>query len=116
MTMELRREAELREQERLALKRKELDFARDVRNVASRPEGKRLLRRLLEDADLFNPAWTPGEEGAYRAGRKAQALTLWRTVRQALPHSAGLELLLPPEGETGPSPEGGTEEEIDFVR
>ncbi len=100
MTMELRREAELREQERLALRRKELDFARDVRRVAAGPEGKRLLRRLIEDADVFNSSWTPGEAGAYQAGKKAQGLALWRIVRKALSPAECLELLPLNEGES----------------
>lgn len=100
MTMELRREAALREEERLALRRKELDFARDVRLVAGSPEGRRLLRRLLEDADIFNPSWTPGEPGAYQAGKKAQGLSLWRILRKALPDAASLELLLENKGES----------------
>lgn len=101
MTWELRREAALREEEQLALRRRELEFARDLRNVASRPEGKRLLRRLLEEADVFNPSWAGGEEGAYQAGKRAQGLALWRTARRALPPEICLELLLPRDGDPG---------------
>ncbi len=100
MSTELRREAELRERERLALRKKELDFARDLRSLSSRPEGRRLLRRLLADADLFNPAWTPGEAGAYQAGKRAQGLMLWRVVRRALSAADAFGLLLPHTGET----------------
>ncbi len=107
MTMELRREAARREEERIALQKKELEFARALRRVAARPEGKHLLRRLLADADIFNPSWAGGEEGAYQAGKRAQGLALWRMARRALPNDAALDLLLPRDGETGPAPESG---------
>lgn len=100
MTMELRREAAAREEERLAVRRREEEFARDARSVAASPEGRRFLRRIFADADLFNPSWTPGEDGAYRAGRRARALELWRVVRPALPFAEAVELLMEKKGES----------------
>ncbi len=100
MTMELRREAASREEERLALRRKEVEFARDVRAVALSPEGGRLLRRIFADADLFEPSWTPGEAGAYRAGRRALALELWSVVRAAVPRGEAVNLLMAEKGES----------------
>lgn len=104
MSQELREEARRREQERRRLSQREQEFAGDMRLIAARPEGKRLLRRLLEDGDIFNPGWTPGATGAYQAGRRAQALGLWRHLREHLPGSVCLDLLLPGAGEADPKP------------
>lgn len=105
MSQELREEAQRREQERRRRVHREREFAGDVLLIASRPEGKRLFRRLLEEGDIFSTAWIPGAAGAYHAGRKAQALALWKILREHLSGSDCLELILPDPGETGPTPD-----------
>lgn len=87
MTQELRDEARRREEEREALAKQREEFARDVRALAALPEGGRFFRWLLEQGDIFAEDYLPGPMGAYRAGRKAMSVRLWRTLRDLLPEA-----------------------------
>lgn len=94
MTMELRLEARRRERERELLRKKEAEFAQDLRTLASRGDGRRFLRWLLEQGALFSPDYLPGTAGAYQAGKKATALRLWRLMRDVLAQSVFAEIAL----------------------
>ncbi|MCD8138448.1 MAG: hypothetical protein LUE17_01480 [Planctomycetaceae bacterium] len=94
MSMELRLEARRREQERELLRKREAEFAADLRAVAAHAEGKRLLRWLLAQGELFSLDYLPGTAGAYQAGRKATALKLWHLLRGLLAPNAFAEIAL----------------------
>ncbi len=97
MSIELREEAGRREAEQEALRRRREQFALDVGAVASRPEGARLLGRLLAGGGIFRSDYQPGEAGAYQAGKKASALELWRTLRECLPRDRFIAIALEEE-------------------
>ncbi|MDR1744880.1 MAG: hypothetical protein LBS30_03910 [Planctomycetota bacterium] len=97
MSIELREEARRREAEQEALRKNREQFALDVRAVASRPEGRRLLGRLLARGGIFRSDCWPGAAGAYQAGRKASALELWRTLRECLPRDQFVAIALEEE-------------------
>lgn len=98
MSLELRRQQRQQEEERRHIEQKQQELASDLKTIAAQPEGKRILRRLLENGDIFSPDWTPGEPGAFIAGKKAQALELWRLLRNCLdPHDC-LDLVTPQPG------------------
>lgn len=99
MSMELRLEARQRERERELLRKREAEFAVRLRALASREDGKRFLRWLLEQGNIFSPDYLPGAAGAYQAGKKATALNLWRLLRDALDPAAFAEIALDGEPE-----------------
>lgn len=105
MTMELRLEARRRKHERELLRKKEAEFAQDLRALASRGDGRRFLRWLLEQGAIFSPDYLPGTAGAYQAGKKATALRLWHLMQDVLAQSvfAGIALggLDAPAGDHG---------------
>ncbi len=85
MTRELREEARRREEERAELSRRREEFARDLRELAARPEGRRFFRWLIEQGDIFAEDYQPGAVGAYRAGLRTFALRLRRIFKENLP-------------------------------
>lgn len=94
MTIELREEARRREAERERTERKKEEFARDLRHTALQPEGKRILRWLLEQGDIYRIDYLPGQLGAYHAGQRAFALRLWHALRHHLDAAAFAALVL----------------------
>ncbi len=94
MSMELRLEARKRERERELLRKREAEFAADLRALTAHPEGKRLLAWLLAQGELFSPDYLPGTAGAYQAGKKATALRLWHHLRGILSPGAFAEIAL----------------------
>ncbi len=105
MTMELRLEARRRERERELLRQREAEFAQDLRAIASREDGRRLLRWLLDEGRLFSPDYLPGATGAYQAGKKAAALRLWHLMQGVLAPSVFAEIAL--GGLDAPAGDGG---------
>ncbi len=101
MSMELREDARRREQEITARREERERRARDLRAVAALPEGARLLRRLLRDGGIFRPDYLPGIPGAYRAGKKAAALDLWRDLRDCLPAEIFIDIALAADAAPG---------------
>ncbi|MCC8166713.1 MAG: hypothetical protein LIQ31_11325 [Planctomycetes bacterium] len=85
MSQELRLALRQREREQERRRERHNEFRQDVLAVASRPEGERFLRRLLDDADIFLPGFRPEPEGAFHAGRRDAGLRLWRLLRENLP-------------------------------
>ncbi|MCD8351435.1 MAG: hypothetical protein LUC93_12580 [Planctomycetaceae bacterium] len=105
MSMELRLEARKRERERELLRKREAEFAGDLRAVAAHAEGKRLLRWLLAQGELFSLDYLPGTAGAYQAGKKATALRLWHLLRDLLAPNAFAEIALAAgRGDSDPEP------------
>lgn len=94
MSIELREEARRREAEQEAVRKEREEFALDAGAVAARPEGARLLARLLAWGGIFRPEYEPGVAGAYRAGRKASALELWNVLREVLPRDRFVAIAL----------------------
>ena len=84
MSMELREEAMKREEERQALIRRREEFLRDVKFLATCPEGKRFFRWLIDQGNIFAEDYQPGYMGAYRAGMRAMSLRLWRILEETL--------------------------------
>ena len=98
MTIELREEARRREREREAIDKRRAEFIRDLRAIASIPEGVRLFRWLLEQGKIFDSGYIPGQAGAYQAGKRAQALHLWRLLRENIPLETFTAIILfPPD-------------------
>ncbi len=85
MSQELRLALRQRERERELRRERRNQFRQDVLAVASRPEGERFLRWLLDAADIFQPGFRPDPEGAFHAGRRDAGLRLWRVLRENLP-------------------------------
>lgn len=84
MTQELREEARRREEERETVAKRREEFVRDLRLLASQTEGRRFLRWLIDQGDIFAEDYQPGDLGAYRAGVKALPLRLWRLLADTL--------------------------------
>lgn len=112
MSRELRDEARQRRRERELLERKREEFAGDLRAIAVTVEGRRFLRWLLEQGDIFRGGYQPGESGAYAAGKKAAALDLLDRLRRSLPHDAFTAIVLPEadSAATAPPESAGGEE------
>lgn len=112
MTQELRDEARRREEEREGLaKRREL-FAADLRTLANRPEGRRLLRWLIDQGDIFADDFQPGPTGAYRAGVKAASLRLWRLLRESLTAEDFINVAMAAEAEEPAKGEARTQNDL----
>lgn len=98
MTMELREEARKREEERNLAEEKRKEFTRDIRRLASLPEGERLFRWLLEQGGIYQIDCPQGFSGAFRAGRRAFALTIWHVLRTNLDTRRFAAIALPDNG------------------
>ena len=98
MSMELREEAREREREREFVEQRREALVRDVRFLASRPEGRRLFRWMLRQGEIFRPDQPPGEAGAYQAGRRALALGLWHLLRRNLDGADFAAVVMPGSG------------------
>ena len=94
MSIELRHEARMRELEHERLRRERQQLGLDLRSLAELPEGVRFFSWLLRREDIFRDDYLPGTAGAYRAGRKAGAVELWRLLRLHLPREKFMDLLL----------------------
>lgn len=105
MSREVREEARRREEERRELARRRERFAGDVRRLAGQPEGRRFLRWLVEQGDVFADDYQAGPAGAYRAGRRSLVLGLLRRLREHLPFGDFVSVTLGDAGDKAPIPD-----------
>lgn len=115
MSMELREEARRREREQREIRESRERLALDIRSVASRPEGARLLAWLVGLGGIFRADYLPGPDGAYAAGKKAAALDLWHLLREALPRDAFVAIALGGDDNRDARAAGNPEENRDEV-
>lgn len=95
MSMELREEARRREREREAAIREREEFARDLRALALRPEGRRLFRWVLRQGDVFREDCPSEPSGVFAAGRRSLALRLWRHLEENLDRRTFVDVVWP---------------------
>lgn len=103
MTQELREEARRREREQEETAKRREQFTRDIRFVASFPEGRRFLRWLIERGGIFAEDYQPGPLGAFRAGLRTASIRLWEILRTALPKNEFVRIVLDEEHGEGTS-------------
>jgi hypothetical protein len=111
MSIELREEARRREREAELLAHKRERFGRDLRELSARPEGRRIFRWLLEQGRIFRIDCGFGRAGAFQAGERAQALRLWRALRENLAAAVFADIILAPDASAGEREEGTSAQE-----
>ena len=68
-------------------KKRRTDYINDVRNVLATPSGRRVIRKILEDTQLFRQTFA-GEQThmtAFASGARNVGLTLFNDLSEASP-------------------------------